>query len=99
MEKGGKRRNVFPQDEAAERNSRLDDRQGTRLFKKGAWQESRLGYLGNALMENRNRSRWRPRLRWRPERPTAKPPRHLPINGAMSKTARRTRQRFRPICS
>ena len=38
-----------------------------RLFRKGDGQESRLSYLGHALMENRNGLSWRPRRPWRRE--------------------------------
>ena len=48
------RRSRLPQNQALERDARFDDRQDARLYRKGAGQESRLAYLGHALMENRN---------------------------------------------
>ena len=43
-----------------------------RLYRKGDGQESRLGYLGHALMENCNGLVGRPRRPWRRERPSAR---------------------------
>ena len=51
---GAQRRGGLPQNEAVERDARLDDGPDARLFRKGDGQESRLSYLGHALMENRN---------------------------------------------
>jgi hypothetical protein len=48
------RRGRLPQDEAVERNARLDDGSGCAALPEGDGQESRLSYLGHALMENRN---------------------------------------------
>jgi len=44
----------LPGREAFQRNPREHDRSGRPLYRKGHGQESKLCYLGHALMENRN---------------------------------------------
>ncbi len=39
---------------SAQRNTRIENRSGCRLYRKGSGQEAKLGYLGHVLMENRH---------------------------------------------
>src|ERR1700678_3634659 len=70
---GAQRRGRLPQDQAVERDARLDEAQGRALLPQSRWAGEPPSLSGPRLDGEPQRASWRrPRRRWRPEQPNAR---------------------------